>query len=52
MFYMLIPLLGMLKSLMFKGANVIDFLKRYKDLCLDYRELEEDRLTRLLQYYI
>ena len=40
------------RSLMFKGANVTEFLKRYKDLCLDYRVTDEDRLIRLPRYYI
>jgi hypothetical protein len=30
---------------MFEGANVTEFLEHYKDLCLDYRVLDEDRLT-------
>jgi len=37
---------------MFKGANVTEFLKRYKDLYLDYRVTDKDRLIRLLCYYI
>ena len=34
--YMLMLPLSTLKSLMFESANVTEFLKRYKDLCLDY----------------
>ena len=49
---MLMLLLSTLKSLMFKGANVIEFLKRYKDLCLDYQVLDDNKLTRLLRYCI
>jgi hypothetical protein len=52
MLYMLMPLPGTLGSPMFEGANVTDFLERYKDLCLDYRVSEEDRLTRLPRYCI
>jgi len=52
MFYMLIPPPSTLKSLMFKGANVTEFLKRYKDLYLDYRVTDKDRLIRLPCYYI
>jgi len=52
MFYMLIPPPGTLRSLMFEGANVTEFLERYEDLCLDYCVTDEDRLIRLLCYYI
>ena len=41
-----------LRSLMFKGANVTKFLKCYKDLYSDYCVTDEDRLIRLLCYYI
>ena len=37
---------------MFKGANVTKFLKRYKDLCLDYWVLDDNKLTRLSRYCI
>jgi hypothetical protein len=37
---------------MFEGANATEFLKRYEDLCLNYRVFEEDKLIRLLQYCI
>jgi len=37
---------------MFEGANVTEFLERYEDLCLDYCVTDEDRLIRLLCYYI
>ena len=50
--YMLMPLLGTLRSLMFKGANVTEFLKRYEDLCSDYQVLDNNKLTRLLRYCI
>ena len=49
---MLMPLPSTLRSLMFKGANVTEFLKRYKDLYLDYYVTDKDRLIRLLCYYI
>ena len=49
---MLMLLLGTLRSLMFKGANVIEFLKRYKDLCLNYQVLDNNKLIRLLCYCI
>ena len=49
---MLMLLLGILKSLIFKGANVTEFLKRYKDLCLDYQVLNNNKLIKLLCYYI
>jgi len=52
MFYMLMPPPGTLRSLMFEGANVTEFLKRYEDLYLDYHMTDEDRLTRLPRYYI
>jgi len=52
MFYMLMPPPSTLKSPMFKGANVIEFLKRYKDLYLDYCVTDEDRLIRLPCYCI
>jgi len=52
MFYMLILPPSTLRSLMFKGANVTEFLKRYKDFCLDYYVTDEDRLIRLPCYYI
>jgi len=51
-FYMLILLLSILKSLMFKGANVTEFFKCYKDFYLDYYITNKDRLIRLLYYYI
>ena len=41
-----------LRSLMFKGANVTKFLKRYKDFCSNYCVTDKDRLIRLLCYYI
>jgi hypothetical protein len=50
--YMLMLLLGTLGSLMFKGANVTEFLERYEDLCLDYQVLDDNKLTRLLRYCI
>ena len=50
--YMLMLLLSTLRSLMFKGANVTKFLKRYEDLCLDYQVLDNNKLTRLSRYCI
>ena len=52
MFYMPMPLPSTLKSLMFERANVTKFLKYYKDLCSDYQVLDNNKLTRLLQYCI
>jgi len=52
MFYMLMPPPGTPRSPMFKGANVTEFLKRYEDLCSDYRVTDKDRLIRLPRYYI
>ena len=52
MFYMLIPPPSTLRSLMFKGANVTKFFKCYKDFYLNYYVTDEDRLIRLLCYYI
>jgi len=52
MFYMLMPPPSTLRSPMFEGANVTEFLKRYKDFCLDYRVTDKDRLIRLPCYYI
>jgi len=52
MFYMLMPPPSTLRSLMFEGANMTEFLKRYKDLYSDYRVTDEDRLIRLSCYYI
>src|SRR5438552_6747896 len=52
MFYILMPLLSTFKSLMFERANVTKFLKRYKDLCSDYQVLDNNKLTKLLQYCI
>ena len=46
------PLPSTLRSLMFKGANMIKFLKCYKDFCLDYCVTDKDRLIRLPCYYI
>jgi hypothetical protein len=43
---------GTLGSPMFEGANVTEFLERYKDLCSDYRVSDKDRLTRLPRYCI
>ena len=37
---------------MFESANVTKFLKRYKDLCLDYQVLDNNKLTKLLCYCI
>jgi len=37
---------------MFKGANVTKFFKCYKDFYLNYYVTDEDRLIRLLCYYI
>ena len=37
---------------MFKGANVTEFFKCYKDFYLDYYITNKDRLIRLLYYYI
>ena len=39
-------------SLMFKGANVTEFLECYKDLCLDYYISASNRLVQLSQYCI
>ena len=36
MLYMPMPPPSMLRSLRFEGANVIEFLERYKDLCVNY----------------
>ena len=52
MFYMLMPPPSTSRSLMFKGANVTEFFKCYKDFYLDYYVTDEDRLIRLLCYYI
>jgi len=41
------PLPGTLRSPMFEGANVTEFLKRYDDLCSNYQVSEKDRLMRL-----
>src|SRR6202011_6347022 len=43
---------GTLGSPMFEGANVTEFLERYKDLCSDYQVSDEDRLMRLPRYCI
>jgi hypothetical protein len=50
--YMPMPPLGTLGSPMFEGANVTEFLERYKDLCSDYQVLDDDKLTRLPRYCI
>jgi hypothetical protein len=50
--YMPMPPLGTLRSPMFKGANVTEFLERYEDLCSDYQVSDDDKLTRLLHYCI
>ena len=52
MFYMLMPPPSTLRSPMFEGANVTEFLKRYKDFCSDYCVTDEDRLIRLPCYCI
>jgi hypothetical protein len=52
MLYMPMPPPRTLGSPMFEGANVTEFLERYKDLCSDYWVSDEDRLTRLLRYCI
>jgi hypothetical protein len=46
------PLPGTLGSPMFEGANVTEFLKRYEDLCSDYRVSDDNKLTRLPRYCI
>src|ERR1700716_1144069 len=52
MFYMLMLLPGTPRSPMFEGANVTEFLERYKDLCSDYHVSASDRLARLPRYCI
>ena len=52
MFCIPMPLPGTLGSPMFEGANVTEFMERYKDLCSDYRVSEKDRLMRLPRYCI
>jgi hypothetical protein len=52
MFYIPMPLPGTPGSPMFKGANVTEFLERYKDLCLDYHVSASDKFTRLPWYCI
>jgi hypothetical protein len=47
MFCIPMPPPSTLRSLMFEGANVIEFLERYKDLCSNYWVLDKDRLTQL-----
>jgi len=46
------PPLSTLGSPMFEGANVTEFLERYKDLCSDYKVSNKDKLAWLPRYYI
>jgi hypothetical protein len=52
MLYMPMPPPGTPGSPMFEGANVTEFLERYKDLYSNYRVSTSDRLARLPRYYI
>ena len=52
MFYMPMPLLGTPSSLKFEGANVTEFLERYKDLCFNYYVSASNKFVRLPWYYI
>jgi hypothetical protein len=46
-FCLLMPPPSTQGSPMFEGANVTEFLERYKDLCSNYQVLDEDRLSQL-----
>jgi hypothetical protein len=52
MFCIPMPPPGTPGSPLFKGANVTEFLERYKDLCSNYQVSEKDKLMRLPRYCI
>jgi hypothetical protein len=52
MFYMPMPPPGTPGSPIFEGANVTEFLERYKDLYSNYHVSASDRLARLPRYCI
>ena len=41
------PLLGAVGMPLFKGANAIEFLDRFDDLCKEYLVTNKDKLTKL-----
>ena len=51
--YMLIPTLGTVRALFFKGKDITLFLKQFEKLCKGHRiTIDKGKLEQILNYYI
>jgi hypothetical protein len=45
------PMVGSVGAPFFGGKNIIKFLERFEDLCLDYEVSDEQKVVRIIRYY-
>jgi hypothetical protein len=43
-------IVGSVRAPFFGGKNIIEFLNRFEDLCVDYRVITSQKVTRIIRY--